>query len=87
VRIFLALGFLVLGIFSVGEGILLAFYGVRSFWATTIQIPQSSRPTVLSIVAGMFVFAAGIGFLYLSAKAFPGRFLLRRRKGDDHVQP
>jgi len=35
--------------------------------------------------AGILVFAAGVGFLYLSAKALLGRFLAGRRKGEDRA--
>ena len=71
-RALFGIGFLVLGLFAIGEGILVGIYGIRSFWTRPpIDLPRTSGEiTVLSAVLGTLIALGGVGFLYLSIRVF-----------------
>ena len=73
-RGFFGIGFLVLGVFAAGEGILVGVYAIRSFWTSPpIQLPATSETSVFAIVFGTLIFFGGLGFLYLVGKIFFGK--------------
>ena len=71
-RALFTVGFLILGLFAIGEGILIGVYGIRSFWTNPpIQLPKTSGEiTLLSVLLGALIAAGGVGFLYLATRAF-----------------
>jgi HIT domain len=80
------IGFLVLGLFAAGEGILVGVYGIRSFWTSPpIQLPATSETSVFAIVFGTLIFIGGLGFLYLAGKVLLGKRTGNNDKKKEHA--